>query len=135
MYYALLIFETEEAYTLCEADGEAWQMVAAQHRALQHDSKADNTFVATLQLQLPRTGTSLRIRDGEVQVTDGPFIESKELLVGFYVMECASLDGAIEYAKRIPSVEHGVIEVRPVDNICADEWHLPGEPQDGGTKS
>lgn len=60
------------------------------------------------------TATTVRLRDDEVLVTDGPFIESKEQLSGFYMFECENLDEAIEWAARIPGAKHGAIEVRPV---------------------
>jgi hypothetical protein len=58
--------------------------------------------------------TTIRLRDDEVLMTDGPFIESKEQLSGFYVFECDDLDEAIRWAARIPGARHGAIEVRPV---------------------
>jgi hypothetical protein len=53
-------------------------------------------------------------------VTDGPFMETKEFLGGFYLLECKDLDEAIELAKRIPAVERGSIEIRPI-------WELPAD--------
>jgi hypothetical protein len=58
--------------------------------------------------------TTVRLRDDEVLMTDGPFVESKEQLSGFYVFECADLDEAMAWAARIPGARHGAIEVRPL---------------------
>ncbi len=58
--------------------------------------------------------TTVRVRDGEVLLTDGPFAETKEQLGGFYLFECPSLDEAIEWAAKIPGARHGSVEVRPV---------------------
>jgi hypothetical protein len=58
--------------------------------------------------------TTIRLRDNEVLMTDGPFVESKEQLSGYYVFECADLDEALAWAARIPSARHGAIEVRPL---------------------
>lgn len=58
--------------------------------------------------------TTVRLRDDEIMLTDGPFLESKEQLSGFYVFECENLDQALEWAARIPGARHGAIEVRPV---------------------
>jgi hypothetical protein len=58
--------------------------------------------------------TTVRLREQETLVTDGPFIESKEQLSGFYIFECDNLDEAITWAARIPGARHGAIEVRPV---------------------
>ena len=58
--------------------------------------------------------TTVRWRDDEVLVTDGPFLESKEQLAGFYILDCTDLDEAIAWAARIPGARRGTIEVRPV---------------------
>jgi hypothetical protein len=56
----------------------------------------------------------VRVRDGKTLTTDGPFLETKEALAGFYHLECADLDEAIELAAKIPAATNGTIEVRPV---------------------
>ena len=61
-----------------------------------------------------RDATTVRVRDDETLVTDGPYAEVKEALGGFYVLECASMDEAVDWAARIPGAEHGAVEVRPV---------------------
>ena len=58
--------------------------------------------------------TTVRLRDDDVLITDGPFLESKEHLSGFYLFECANLDEATAWAARIPGAAHGAIELRPV---------------------
>ncbi len=58
--------------------------------------------------------TTVRFRDDEVLMTDGPFVESKEQINGFMLFECDSLDEAIEWAAQIPGARHGAIEVRPI---------------------
>jgi hypothetical protein len=69
---------------------------------------------AGIALHPASAATTVRVRDEEVMLTDGPFIESKEQLSGFYLFECADLDEAIRWAARIPGVPHGAIELRPV---------------------
>jgi hypothetical protein len=67
------------------------------------------------QLQPPMTATTVRVQDGRTLTTDGPFAETKEALGGYYMLEAADLDGAIEIAARIPAARMGgAIEVRPV---------------------
>jgi hypothetical protein len=66
------------------------------------------------ELQPTSTATTVRLQDGEVVTTDGPFAETKEQLGGFYLVEAADLDEAIQIASRIPSAPFGSIEVRPV---------------------
>jgi hypothetical protein len=65
-------------------------------------------------LQPTATATTVSIRDGETLITDGPFADTKEHLGGFYILECANLDEAIEYARRNPWAPTGHIEIRPV---------------------
>ena len=60
------------------------------------------------------TATTVRVRNDETLVTDGPFVESKEVLGGYYVFECESIDEACTWAAKIPAAKHGAIEVRPV---------------------
>lgn len=61
-----------------------------------------------------QTATAVRLRDGKTMTTDGPFAETKEALAGFFIVECADLDEAIEIAARVPTVHSGTVEVRPV---------------------
>ena len=58
--------------------------------------------------------TTVRVRDGEVLTSDGPFAETKEQMGGFYLVECADLDEAIDVASKIPGARQGSIEVRPI---------------------
>jgi hypothetical protein len=60
------------------------------------------------------TATSVRVRDGERLLTDGPFIETKEHLLGFFLIDVPDLDAAIEWASRVPMAEFGTVELRPV---------------------
>jgi hypothetical protein len=62
----------------------------------------------------PQTATTVRVRDGEVQLSDGPFAEIKEQLGGYYILECEDLDVALRYAAMIPSAKYGSVEVRPL---------------------
>ena len=60
------------------------------------------------------TATTIRVRDGQRMTTDGPFAETREALGGFYLLDCADLDQAIEWASRIPGASVGAVEVRPI---------------------
>ena len=73
--------------------------------------------VASEALQPVSTATTVRVRNGRVQVTDGPFSETKECLAGFYMIEAKDLDEAIAIAAKIPPAEVGSIEVRPIRGI------------------
>ena len=119
MHYALLIYQAERiAENYSDEETEA---ALAGHRALQADAKAAGRFVEANQLMPPSSATTLRKRGEKVSITDGPFTESKELLIGFYVLECDSLDRAIAYAARIPHAETGAIEIRPIAYLETDE--------------
>src|SRR5689334_802149 len=65
-------------------------------------------------LQPPEAATTVRVRDGEAQLSDGPFAEIKEQLGGYYILDCADLDTALRYAAMIPSAKYGAVEVRPL---------------------
>lgn len=76
--------------------------------------RADGKLVAGDALQPVSTATTVAVRDGKTQITDGPFAETKEQLGGYYLLDCADLDEAMSYAALIPSSAFGRIEVRPV---------------------
>jgi hypothetical protein len=65
-------------------------------------------------LQPSSTATTLRVKDGKSQVLDGPYLDSKEQLGGYFFIEVADLDAALAWAARCPAVDHGVVEIRPV---------------------
>jgi hypothetical protein len=67
----------------------------------------------------PEAATTVRVRDGETQVTDGPFAETKETLGGYYAIDVPDLDTALKYAARMPNIAYGSVEVRPVVDFSA----------------
>jgi hypothetical protein len=71
-------------------------------------------------LALPGTARTVRVRDDQVIVTDGPFAETKEQLAGFDVLDCADLDEAIQAAARHPMARGGLLEVRPFGTLTKD---------------
>jgi hypothetical protein len=87
--------------------------------------KAAGLYVSGEALHGGDAATTVRVRDGETQITDGPFAETKELLGGYYVIEAPDLDTALAQAARVPNVGYGSIEVRPVLDMSmlpAPEW-------------
>jgi hypothetical protein len=60
------------------------------------------------------SATTVRVREGEAELTDGPFAVTKEILAGYYMLECADLDEAVRHAERIPLARYGSVEVRPI---------------------
>jgi hypothetical protein len=67
-----------------------------------------------LELSDPAEARVVRVRDGETLVTDGPFAETKEVLGGYFLADCKDLDQAIEFAQRVPLVDRGSVEIRPL---------------------
>ena len=77
------------------------------------DLQARGVWVTGDQVAPPRRGRSVRVRDGKTLVTDGPFAETKEVVGGFDIIDCSSLDEAVEIAAAHPIAQMGTIEVRP----------------------
>jgi hypothetical protein len=76
--------------------------------------RAAGVLVANAALHGVETATTLRARDGELAISDGPFATTKETLGGYYLLECRNLDEALRHAARLPLLRYGSIEVRPV---------------------
>jgi hypothetical protein len=76
-------------------------------------------YIAAEALQRVDTATTVRVRDGKVSLTDGPFAETKEQLAGFYLIDARDLDEAVQVAAKIPPARVGSIEVRPVRELSA----------------
>jgi hypothetical protein len=85
-----------------------------EYMTFTNELRESGAFVAADQLQPTSTATVVRVRHDEQIVTDGPFAEAKEVLGGYYLVDVASLDEALEWAAKIPSARLGGIEVRPV---------------------
>jgi hypothetical protein len=71
-------------------------------------------WVANAPLHPAESATTLRVTDGDVELTDGPFAVTKEILAGYYVLDCRDLDEALRYAARLPIARYGCVEVRPI---------------------
>ena len=79
-----------------------------------HAIRDSECLAASERLRPAATATTVRVREGDVLTSDGPFAETKEQLAGFYLVDCKDLDEAIEVASRIPGAAHGSVEVRPI---------------------
>lgn len=112
MKYVMLVYQDEQAAKAASEE----HLAASLERFNQFHAEVAESghLVDGTRLRHSDTATSVRLRDGEVLATDGPYIETKEQLAGFYLMECSDLDEAISIAARIPSAESGIIEIRPV---------------------
>ncbi len=82
--------------------------------AFTNEVRDAGVMVAGDALQPTATATTITVRDGKSQITDGPFAETKEQLGGYYLLDCKDLDEALSYAAKIPSAAYGRIEVRPI---------------------
>ena len=112
MKYMLLIHENEQAFARLSDDDR--QAIYRDYRRFSEEIVASGHYISGSELQPTSSATSLRIRDGERLVTDGPFAETREQLGGYYLVEAKDLDEAIALAARIPSARTGTIEVRPL---------------------
>jgi hypothetical protein len=86
----------------------------AEYTAFTEAIRESGHYVGCNRLQPVDTAVTVRVRNGKVSTTDGPFAETKEQLGGYYIVEAGSLDEAIEWASKIPGSRYGSVEVRPV---------------------
>src|ERR1700756_1200426 len=112
MQYLLLIYRNEAE--LINMDPEARQKLSAEYGTYTQSIIQSGNFKAGDGLQPTSTATTVRVRDGKIMTTDGPFAETREQLGGYYLVEAKDLDAAIGMAARIPGARDGSIEVRPV---------------------
>lgn len=117
MKYLCLIYTDETQWPrLPKADAEK---MLAEYMAFTEGIKKSGNLLGSNRLQPTHTATSVRVRNGKVSTTDGPFAETKEQLGGYYLVEATDLNEAIQIASRIPGARFGCIEVRPVFEIPA----------------
>ena len=108
--YMLLMYQPGGDRPSREEIAEQWP----RWQEFDRDLKEAGLFLANDGLAGTDAATTVRVRDGETQVTDGPFAETKEYLAGYYLIEAPDLDTALEWAARIPSADYGSVEVRPM---------------------
>jgi hypothetical protein len=114
--YMLLVYE-EEVEPAEQAEREHITPALVElHASLREAGLLDSVR----RLHSTESATSVRVRGGETEITDGPFAVTKEVLAGYYVLECADLDAAIKQAAGLPMAPWATIEVRPV--MPADQW-------------
>ena len=122
MKYLILIHHNEESR-------KTWESYCEEHRAalirthvqLAEDLAESGEMVISEALADPSQAKRVLVQDGRVTTTDGPFAELKEHLAGFYLVECESIDRALEHAARIPEAAFGTVEVRPVMSRVSPE--------------
>ena len=109
MKYMLLIYGAEDAWT--EEEREECMLESMQ---ISEELKAKGKCLASAPLHSVECATSLRIRDGARQITDGPFAETTEQLGGYYLIDVDNLDEALAIAGRLPPAKKGTVEIRPL---------------------
>jgi hypothetical protein len=116
MKYMLLIYGDENAWTKDERE-----QCYTESTQLTQELHTNGQYLGASPLQSVATATSVRVRDGKRQVTDGPFAETYEQLGGYFLIDAKDLDEAIAIAGRIPGARKGTVEIRPI-------IELPGLP-------
>lgn len=119
MKYLCLAYEAEETFNAMQKI--EWDALREETLAYVESLKQSGYLILTNALQSARTATTLSVRGGKVMVTDGPFIETKEQLGGFFLIEVTSLQEAIQVASKWPGARYGNIEVRPVEESLREE--------------
>jgi hypothetical protein len=112
MQYTLLIYNDEADWERMNDDER--RAVYGEYGELIRDLRAQGKMLGGEQLQSVATATSVRVRDGDALVADGPFTETKEVLCGFFLIDAESLDEALDWAARVPGAQRGTVEVRPI---------------------
>lgn len=112
MQYLLMIYSDESIQQSMTPERQGKYM--ADYGTFTQGIIETGEFKAGDALQPVASATSVRVRDGKVLLTDGPFAETREQLGGYYLVEADNLDRAIAIAAQIPTAQHGTIEVRPI---------------------
>ena len=114
--YMLLVYQQEvDPAEQAEREREM-PLFVELHRSL----REAGLLVSVQRLHPTESATSVRVRAGETEITDGPFATTKEVLAGYYILDCADLDEALRQAARVPAARYGTIEVRPI--MSPEEW-------------
>jgi len=113
MQYLLLIYANDTEWDSRSPDEQA--AILKEYQAV----SATRGVTGGAQLEPAASATTVRVQDGRTLVTDGPFVEAKEELGGFYLFEADNIDDAIEVAGRIPAARTGAVEVRPLLDMAA----------------
>ena len=115
MKYLILIYSNPQSRAVWDGFSDAQRAEGlAVYAALTEDLVASGELIVSEALADPSLARRVSVRDGATMTTDGPFAEVKEHLAGFYLLECESMQRAIEHAARIPEAAHDLVEVRPV---------------------
>jgi hypothetical protein len=123
LYLCLVYIDETKLNALPRADFDA---LVAEHIAYDDELKRSGHFIAAEALEPVATATTVRVRNGRIVTTDGPFAETKEQLGGFFLVNARDLNDALEVAAGIPSARIGCVEVRPIDHMGKTQQGLRG---------
>src|SRR5258706_469357 len=112
MKYLCLVYQEEKQEANVPRD--QIEQVKKDYWAFAEDIKKSGNYVGGEALQPTPTAKSVRVRNGKVSTTDGPYVETKEQLGGYYLINAKDLNDAVQVASRIPGSKHGTVEVRPI---------------------
>ena len=115
MKFMLIVHHDEEAFEKIEK--EKRQQLLTESIALTHELHANGQYVNASPLQPSATSVIVRVREGNPLVTDGPFIETREQIAGYFLVDAKDLKDAIGIATRVPGARIGTVEVRPLREI------------------
>jgi hypothetical protein len=115
MKFMLIVHHDEEAFNKIEK--EKRQQMLAESIELTHQLHADGQYLSASPLQPAATAVMVRMREGKPLVTDGPFIETREQIAGYFLVNAQDLNEAISIATRVPGARIGTVEVRPLIEI------------------
>lgn len=121
MKFMLIVHHDETAFERISKDDQ--QQMLAESIALTHQLHANGQYLSASPLQPAATAVNVRVREGKPMVTDGPFIETREQIAGYFLIDAKDLNEATQIAARVPGARIGTVEVRPLREISG----LPGE--------
>ena len=122
MKYLILIYGNPESRAVWESFTDAQKAEGfAYYAGLADDLAASGELIVTEALADASQTKRVIVSEGRTVTTDGPFAEAKEQLAGFFLLECESIDRAVEVAARMPEAEYGLVEVRPVLELGGTE--------------
>ncbi len=124
MKYICLAYE-EESKLNSLTKGE-WDMLRNETLSYVDELRRSGRLISAEPLQSVHNATTVRVRNGKIGVTDGPFAETKETLGGFFLIDAADLNEAIQIAAHWPSARLGSIEVRPIENSLRENGRYEG---------
>lgn len=125
-YLCLIYLDEKELAAMPEAQMSA---LNARHLAFNEEALKSGHFIEAEALQPAAATTCVKMRNGKISLSDGPYVETKEMVAGFYLVEARDLNEAIQLAAKLPSAPLGTVEVRPCRDLQVD-----GVPQKASSK-